>query len=292
MKQLVQFLTILILLSSVVLSQEKAKNNSFPKFVPYQNNRTEQNVINKKIDIKDLGKEQPARWLSVDPMADKYPGWSPYNYCINNPLRVVDPDGNDIYINFYNADKDEKEQGVWYRDGNLYRQDGREYKGNNAFVLGVKGTLNQLLSLNDKRISSVINTLSAQTGRVHNVAFNDVFSSNSVTPEYAMEAELGIKQGSNIFLTLDQEWNDKDNVMFTPLVSVGHELSHAYDIDQGLNKGTYFSDGKLKKTGFPNLTKGDTRAVNFENRVRALTGFGYRSSYGGKMFPNGVLIKY
>ncbi|MBE0539514.1 MAG: hypothetical protein IH620_07365, partial [Ignavibacterium sp.] len=36
----------------------------------------------------DLG-----RWLSVDPMADKYPGWSPYNYTMNNPLKFDDPNG-------------------------------------------------------------------------------------------------------------------------------------------------------------------------------------------------------
>ena len=34
-------------------------------------------------------------WLSVDPMADKYPSLSPYNYCAWNPMRLVDPDGEE-----------------------------------------------------------------------------------------------------------------------------------------------------------------------------------------------------
>ena len=34
-------------------------------------------------------------WLSVDPMADKYPSISPYAYCAWNPVKLVDPDGKD-----------------------------------------------------------------------------------------------------------------------------------------------------------------------------------------------------
>jgi len=40
-------------------------------------------------------------WLSVDPLSDKYPGVSPYTYCANNPVRLVDPDGREIYLLFY-----------------------------------------------------------------------------------------------------------------------------------------------------------------------------------------------
>ena len=35
-------------------------------------------------------------WLSVDPMSGKYPSLSPYVYCADNPIKLVDPNGEEI----------------------------------------------------------------------------------------------------------------------------------------------------------------------------------------------------
>ena len=40
--------------------------------------------------------EQMTMWLSVDPLADKYPSISPYAYCAWNPIKLVDPCGNEF----------------------------------------------------------------------------------------------------------------------------------------------------------------------------------------------------
>ena len=34
-------------------------------------------------------------WNSTDPMADKYPSLTPYNYCANNPVKLIDPNGEE-----------------------------------------------------------------------------------------------------------------------------------------------------------------------------------------------------
>ena len=53
--------------------------------------------------------------MSVDPLADKYPGWNPYHYVHNNPVRLIDPDGM------------EAEDWVEDANGNVYWNDDVTY---------------------------------------------------------------------------------------------------------------------------------------------------------------------
>ncbi len=95
-----------------------------------------------------------SRWLSVDPLAEKYPGFSPYNFTLNSPVMRVDKNGkneNPIYDkqgNFLGTDdkglqgeaiimrKEDFKQGMSHYEAILY---GRLYsqlsKGEQTYMI-------------------------------------------------------------------------------------------------------------------------------------------------------------
>lgn len=48
------------------------------------------------------------RWLSIDPLVQKYPHLSPFDYVDNNPILFVDINGNVIVINYLDAEENKK----------------------------------------------------------------------------------------------------------------------------------------------------------------------------------------
>ena len=68
---------------------------------PYKYNGKELDT-KKGLNWYDYGARQYdaaiGRFTTMDPMAEKYYGWSLYAYCKNNPINRIDPDGKDDYM--------------------------------------------------------------------------------------------------------------------------------------------------------------------------------------------------
>ena len=199
-------------------------------------------------------------WLSVDPMSDKYPSLSPYTYCADNPVKLVDPNGEEIYVG----------DDYYYRNGYLY------YKGTEDVYVPEQGSFEEkaLNSLNTlrgtKQGGELMSPLEGKTGK--DVIIKDA-NNNPNTPG---KVELNdYVYSHDDFKSATIYWNPEGVQLFkmlepNPTTDLGHEFSHAYD----KANGTTYPTDKVD-----NCPRNEWQAVYRENMIRKELGLSYRKGY-------------
>ena len=216
-------------------------------------------------------------WLSVDPMADKYPNMSPYAYCGWNPVRLVDPDGREIWI------VGDDGSTITYTPTMLS-------KNISGFSQQVIDGLNNIYNSCEEG-KDLINQLSSSQ---HVFTIKKIekgrssFTPDSPSESYCLnkkEVVTNLKEwfesGKGIGSSGTILWNTNGyNILTTegirndPVYHLLHELSHAFDSNNGLMSAKETEKGKLSPDEWSACYK--------SNSIAPFMGFPLQSYYGGE----------
>ena len=151
------------------------------------------------------------QWMQVDPLAEKYYSWSPYNFCVGNPLKYVDMDGREILITDSNG------QTTAYAVG-------MEYNGNDQFMQQTIAYLNAISEVDAGKY--VINELGSS---------QKIFNFKN-EPSVAGDNSFQFIPKNNTIKAAAVLNRDMSN--FQKSEGISHELFHAYQLLNGRNPAT------------------------------------------------------
>ena len=200
-------------------------------------------------------------WLSVDPMSDKYPSLSPYVYCADNPVKLVDPNGEEIWIVGDDGVRYKYNNGNFYtKEGNIYTPESGSFlsKAGNA-IDKLKGTKtgNRLISFFEGSDNKDVIIESGSKSTCDNLNID------SESGEFVSQTIRWNSEGTNIETTAGEQKNGT--------ADLGHEFSHVYDNAKNI-KG-------LMDLCPNNGSRSEWRAVYRENCMREEMGLPYRTGY-------------
>ncbi|MBP5515438.1 MAG: hypothetical protein J6X86_00670 [Bacteroidales bacterium] len=204
-------------------------------------------------------------WFTVDPMSDKYPSLSPYNYCAWNPVKLVDPEGMDIDVSALSEELQKRlVDCIGYITGlNLAVENG---------LLVSKGVRNGKYRFS-KSAREDLQKVMDNHEKVIFVGEN----SNVNQDEYAVD-----KQGNDWILLGSFHQKECDNKTNGLGMLFFHELGHAYfgDDDPPNNEATFFwNDPDKEYPAYKTGPHGVGEAVARVNKYRKEMGMPLRKTY-------------
>ncbi|MCL1938189.1 MAG: hypothetical protein FWF52_07325 [Candidatus Azobacteroides sp.] len=189
--------------------------------------------------------DDTSRFMTIDPVAEKYPELSPYVYCRNNPMRFVNPTGMIV-------ETDELSQNNI--KNTLTDQEAKYVRFNNNGVLDAK-RLNKSKSTSDNM--TALKTL-AKSELVYNFqvtkedhegnSFYDKTATGGNFYRGVTEmpgAESNPSPDNKIYVLVGEVLNKKQQVMTTAHEGLGH--AYFYEITRNVEKAshTYKSEGRM-----------------------------------------------
>ena len=171
-----------------------------------------------------------ARWTCVDPMGEKHINRSPYNYCENNPMAFVDPDGRDEWeINTLG-------QIVGYiktkvHDA-IYIVDDKGYRINNKYIIFKYGTIRSTTQEDD--FGTSYDVYEMRNDELATLLFEFLAKNTSVEWSQAKNGISGEK-GLNFITSSHHEDHDAGMTdLFFKQLRFGYtirELNHSHYLD-------------------------------------------------------------